>query len=50
MMLVRIEQILAETNIPAEELEAEQIRTIAPLGELIQASTGLSQSKRSPRK
>jgi len=36
VMLARIEQILAKANnIPAEELEAEQIRITAPLGELI---------------
>ena len=49
VMLARISHILTETNTPADELEAERIRTTAPLGELLQASTGLGQSRRSPR-
>jgi hypothetical protein len=39
--LARVDQILAETDVPADELLAEQIRTTAPLGKLLQASTGL---------
>lgn len=37
-----------EANISAEELQAEQVRTTAPLG-LLQSQTGLGQSRRSPR-
>jgi hypothetical protein len=48
-MLALIDQIMADASVPADELEAEQIRTTAPLGQLLHSSTGLGQSRRSPR-
>lgn len=48
--LPRIEQLLAESeaHAPDSERQAEQIRTTAPLGQLLHPAAGLGRSLRSP--
>jgi hypothetical protein len=48
-LLTRLEQTLDAASISAEEAQAEQIRSTAPLGILLQPHTGLGQARRSTR-